>query len=241
MIAHAVALSVAVIVAAQDPTPEPPIEPLPPDPATTTDEKPADAKPTIDPALRAEIDRIVDERLNARLAELPQGTAAQEIPTLSFTFKGDFFTKLLLRNNTSGGCVSYGNPAPEGDNFSGDNGICSELGLTIIGRVSDRVEAGIRIQSRFGAQWAEWYENGDLGDEPDGSGESLGQNHAAYLQLRGIYLRAAPPIPTVRSVQIGSSDLGMFNPWTIGKARFTERDNGRAASIEGSFGDPLGY
>lgn len=231
----------------------------PPDPA-----QPAPA-PTgvVDDALRAEIDRIVEEKLKARLAELSAEAkdealdakidrkieekkaagafASEPPPPLSLSWKGDFFTKVLLRNNTSGGCVSYGNPAPEGDNFSGDNGVCSELGLSVVGRVSDRVEAGARIQSRFGASWVDWYENGDRRESPDGSGESLGQNHASYLQLRGVYLRIAPPIPTVRSVHLGATDLGMFNAWTIGKARFTERDNGRGAFIDGSFGDPLSY
>jgi hypothetical protein len=225
--------SLALVLAAQGAdTPPPPLE--------------GDAKkPVIDDALRAELDAMIEAKVNAkveeRMASLPSSSGAPEVPPASISFKGDFFTKLLLRNNTSGGCVSYGNPAPEGDNFSGDNGLCSELGLTITGRVSDRVEAGARIQSRFGATWTEWYENGDLNDRPDGSGESLGQNHAAYLQLRGVYLRIAPPIPTVRSVHIGATDLGMFNAWTIGKSRFTERDNGRGAFLQGDFGDALGY
>lgn len=241
----------------------PPSDPAQPAPAGA----PAGASAVLDDALRAEIDRIVEEKLKARLAELQAEAkdealdekieqkveqkieekkaagafASEPPPPLSLTWKGDFFTKLLLRNNTSGGCVSYGNPAPEGDNFSGDNGVCSELGLSVVGRVSDRVEAGARIQSRFGASWVEWYENGDLGEVADGSGESLGQNHASYLQLRGVYLRIAPPIPTVKSVHFGATDLGMWNAWTIGKARFTERDNGRGAFLDGSFGDPLSY
>ena len=225
----------ATSVAAQETTEStaetaPPPAP-PPDPAASP----------LSEELRAEIDRVVEEKLQAKLAELPAAAPAEAPSPLSFTLKGDFFTKLLLRNNTSGGCVSYGNPAPEGDNFAGDNGVCSELGLTVTGRVSDRVEAGARIQSRFGAEWADWYENGDERDAADGSGESLGQNHAAYLQLRGIYLRIAPPIPTVRSVHLGATDLGMFNPWTLGRARYTERDNARAALLDGSFGAPLSY
>ncbi|HEY4220755.1 MAG TPA: hypothetical protein VGO62_05415, partial [Myxococcota bacterium] len=242
------AFALVVALAADDPQPPKPVDTPPP----------AAAGPVIDDAMRAEIDKIVDERLKAKLAEAKDADLDKKIddkvsekvaalppseppPLVSFTWKGDFFTKMLLRNNTSGGCVSYGNPAPEGDNFSGDNGVCSELGLTLVGRVSDRVEAGARIQSRFGAEWADWYENGDLASVPDGSGESLGQNHAAYLQLRGIYLRIAPPIPTVKSVLFGASDLGMFNAWTIGKSRYTERDNGRGLFLDGSFGDPFSY
>lgn len=232
----ALATSLAATSVAAQETTESTAETVPP-PAPPPD--PA-ASPLSD-ELRAEIDRVVEEKLQAKLAELPAAAPAEAPSPLSFTLKGDFFTKLLLRNNTSGGCVSYGNPAPEGDNFAGDNGVCSELGLTVTGRVSDRVEAGARIQSRFGAEWADWYENGDERDAADGSGESLGQNHAAYLQLRGIYLRIAPPIPTVRSVHLGATDLGMFNPWTLGRARYTERDNARAALLDGSFGAPLSY
>ncbi|HEY1098873.1 MAG TPA: hypothetical protein VGF99_08085, partial [Myxococcota bacterium] len=219
------------------PSSEPTLTPPAPTPAAAL---------TLDAETKAAIEAIVEQKLQSaieeKLAEKKEQGFFDDTPLpVSLSWRGDFFTKMLIRNNQSGGCVSYGNPAPEGDNFSGDNGICSELGLTITGRVSDRVEAGARLQTRFGAQWAEWYENGDKRDSGDGSGESLGQNHAAYLQLRGIYLRVAPPIPTVKYVHIGASDLSMFNAWTIGKSRYIERDNGRGIFIEGGFGDPLSY
>lgn len=209
-----------------------------------------EAGAALDPALRAEIDRIVEQKLEERLEERmaerleearESGFFEPDQLPVKFEWRGDFFTKVLVRNNQSGGCVTYGNPAPGGDNFSGDNGFCSELGLTAIGRVSDFVEAGARLQSRYGQQWANYWENGDLKDVLDGSGESLGMNHAGYLQLRGIYLRVAPPIPTVRYIHLGASDLGMFNAWTVGKLRYTERDNGRGIFIDGSFGDWLSY
>jgi hypothetical protein len=210
--------------------------------APTVDDAPALLPATLDPAMRAAIEALVDKKLEERLDEKKSQGFFDSTPIpLSLSWRGDFFTKMLVRNNQSGGCVSYGNPSPEGDNFSGDNGICSELGLTVTGRVSDRVEAGARLQTRFGAQWADWYENGDERDTADGSGESLGQNHGAYLQLRGIYLRVAPPIPTVKYVHFGASDLSMFNAWTIGKARYIDRDNGRGIFIEGSFGEALSY
>ena len=210
--------------------------------APAVEEAPALLPATLDPAMLAAIEALVDKKLEERLDEKKSQGFFDSAPLpVSLTWRGDFFTKMLVRNNQSGGCVSYGNPSPEGDNFSGDNGICSELGLTVTGRVSDRVEAGARLQTRFGAQWADWYENGDERDTADGSGESLGQNHGAYLQLRGIYLRVAPPIPTVKYVHFGASDLSMFNAWTIGKARYIDRDNGRGIFIEGSFGEALSY
>lgn len=218
------------------PSSEPP--PAPPEPVAAAPAPPA----ALDPALEAAINAVVDKRLEERLQEKKEQGFFDDAPLpVSLAWRGDFFTKLMVRNNQSGGCVSYGNPAPEGDNFSGDNGICSELGLTVTGRVSDRVEVGARLQTRFGAQWADWYENGDEAVIGDGSGESLGQNHAAYLQLRGIYLRVAPPIPTITSIHFGASDLSMFNAWTVGKSRYTERDNGRGIFVDGTFGDPLSY
>lgn len=205
-------------------------------------EGPALTSPTLDPAMEAAITELVNKRLEERLAEKKTAGFFDDTPLpVSLAWRGDFFTKLMVRNNQSGGCVSYGNPSPEGDNFSGDNGICSELGLTVTGRVSERVEVGARLQTRFGAQWADWFENGDERDRADGSGESLGQNHAAYLQLRGLYLRVAPPIPTISAIHFGASDLSMFNAWTIGKSRYTERNNGRGIFIDGGFGDALTY
>ena len=92
--------------------------------------------------------------------------------------------------------------------------------------------------------WQDWWENGDL--KPgvyDTSGESLGMNHASYIKLRGAWVRAAPPIPTVKWVTIGSTDYSMWNEWTIGKARYIDRDNGTGIFFEGEAvsGGKLGY
>jgi hypothetical protein len=162
----------------------------------------------------------------------------------SIEWKGEFFTKWLYQNDQSNGCVTLGTPNPTGDNYSGNNGICSELNLYLRARVGDRVEVGARIASRFGQQWADYYENGDLATDAtgrpkgvDGSGQSLGQNHAAYMQLRGIWVRVSPPIPSIDSILIGSSDLGMFNAWTVGKVRYIDRDNPRGIFVDGHFGN----
>jgi hypothetical protein len=92
----------------------------------------------------------------------------------------------------------------------------------------------VRLQSRWGALWQDWWENGDL--KPgvqDTSGESVGMNHAQYIKLRGAYVRLAPPIPTVSWVTVGSTDFSMWNEWTIGKARYIDRDNGDGVFVEG--------
>lgn len=174
-------------------------------------------------------------------SSMPKGgpPAPSKKPRLSW--RAETYTKILYQNDQSQGSISYGTPHPRGDNFTGNNGFASEITLYLDGRVSDRVEVGARIKSRFHRQWAEFYENGDLAvDEAglprgaDGTGESLGMNHAAYFQLRGLYVRMRPPIPTVKSFHAGSSDLGMYNAWTVGKVRFIDRDNANGLFIDGT-------
>jgi hypothetical protein len=58
-------------------------------------------------------------------------------------------------------------------------------------------------------------------------------NHAQYIKLRGAFVRIAPPIPSVKWVTIGSTDYSMWNEWTIGKARYIDRDNGSGVFVEG--------
>lgn len=174
--------------------------------------------------------QAVEAMIQQRLAELP----APQMPQMKLNWKGDAYSKFIFRNNQSNGCVTWGNPHPLGDNFSGDNGMCSELGLTLKGQVSRLVEVQARLQTRFGQQWADWYENGD--QKPGGldtTGESEGLNHAAYLQLRGIYLRLSPPIPTVHYIHLGSSDLSQFNAFTVGKVRYIDRFNANGVFING--------
>ncbi|MCA9515858.1 MAG: hypothetical protein KC635_13020 [Myxococcales bacterium] len=154
--------------------------------------------------------------------------------TANFELYGKIYTKWLYRNNDKQGVLTLGNPFWP-DNISGDNGVATEFELNILGRVSDSVRAGVRIKSRFGALWQDWWENGDIAyDEENTSGESLGMNRAQYIKLRGYWIQAQLPIPTVDSVLVGSSDLGMFNEWTIGKVRYIDRDNGKGIFIQGT-------
>lgn len=159
--------------------------------------------------------------------------------TSNFDLAGRLYTKWLYRNNDSMGILSYGNPFWP-DDIAGDNGVGTEFELQIFGRVSRYVQAYARLQSRFGALWQDWWESGERKPEYQGventSGDSLGMNRAAYIKLRGTYVRAAIPIPTIDWVTVGSSDLGMFNPWTIGKVRYIDRDNGKGIFIDGHKG-----
>lgn len=154
--------------------------------------------------------------------------------TANFELYGKIYTKWLYRNNDKQGVLSLGNPFWP-DNMAGDNGVATEFELNILGRVSDSVRAGVRVKSRFGALWQDWWENGDIKyDAENTSGESLGMNRAQYMKLRGYWIQAQLPIPTVDSVLVGSSDLGMFNEWTIGKVRYIDRDNGKGIFVQGT-------
>lgn len=159
-----------------------------------------------------------------------------------FDLAGRIYTKWMYQNDDSQGTLTLGTPFPQGDNFSGGNGVGTEFELKIMGAVSNAVRAEVRLKSRFGSLWQDWWENGDRADQVDLSGESLGMNHAEYVKLRGYSIDANLPIPSVRSVLIGSSDLGMFNAWTIGKVRYIDRDNAKGTFITGGTDDGLfGY
>lgn len=165
----------------------------------------------------------------------------------NFDLTGKIYTKWMFQNDDTIGCLSLSNPFWP-DNIGGHNGACTEFELGIKGRVSDRISAGASIQSRWGALWQDWWENGDTRwDYPTNtpftqntSGESLGMNHAQYMKLRSAWARMALPIPSVRWVHVGSSDFGMFNEWTIGKSRYIDRNNGNGVFVEGQLG-PVSY
>jgi len=169
--------------------------------------------------------------------------------TANFELNGKIYTKYLYKNDDSRGCLSLSNPFWP-DNIGGGNGVCSEFELNILGRVSKYVTAGVRLKSRFGALWQGWWENGDTRwtrppSEPrfaeNTSGEVMGMNHAQYIKLRGVYIRAKLPIPTVNFVHIGASDFGWYNEWTIGKSRYIDRDNGNGVFVEGAVGRRFRY
>ena len=158
----------------------------------------------------------------------------------NFDFAGRIYTKWLYRNNDNQGVLSLGNPFWP-DDISGDNGVATEFELQIFGRVSKYVQAYARLQSRFGQTWQDWWESGErnYNGTENTSGDSLGMNRASYIKLRGTYVRAGIPIPSLDWVTVGSSDFGMFNPWTIGKVRYIDRDNGKGIFLDGHVGEGI--
>ncbi|MBN2054076.1 hypothetical protein JW905_04100 [bacterium] len=148
---------------------------------------------------------------------------------------GKFFTNWLYGNDDTE-FSSY----VSSDGNQGHNGINSELELTITAHVSDYVEAGARIKNRYRKNyWATYWDN-------NGEGTLSGETNEAnqYMKLRGVWARFQPPewaTPLIRSIHLGSSDLGMFNPWTVGRIRYIDRDNSMGTFVNGAMGGSVAY
>jgi hypothetical protein len=180
--------------------------------------------------MRHELHRLLAAQLLALLIHVPSPAVAD---TANFEFSGKIYNKWLYRNNDTQGVLNWGNPFWP-DNMAGDNGVASEFELGILGRVGDHVQAGVRVKSRFGGLWQDWWENGDIKyDSENTSGESLGMNRSQYMKLRGYWIQVQVPWELIDVLHIGSSDFGMFNEWTIGKVRYIDRDNGKGIFLQG--------
>ncbi|MBM4320025.1 MAG: hypothetical protein FJ125_08685 [Deltaproteobacteria bacterium] len=171
------------------------------------------------------------------LVLLLSGPATARAELGNFELGGRIYTKFLYQNDDSQGVLTLGNPHPNGDNFSGHNGIGTEGELTVVGHVSPLVSGGMRLQSRFGSTWHDWWENGNQTDKAALTGETLGMDHAQYIKLRGPWMRVGTRTDALRWIHLGASDLSMFNHWTIGKIRYIDRDNASGIFAEGSFSD----
>lgn len=106
----------------------------------------------------------------------------------------------------------------------GDQGQFTEMNLIFKATVSPQVEAGGRIQSRSSAAY--WTEFGGFGQENAGGGYTADQiNHQKFMKLRGAYVELSPGYSWLSQVRVGTSDWGMFDPFTVGKIRYIDRDN----------------
>ena len=154
-----------------------------------------------------------------------------------FDLGARIYTKHLTTNDDTQGLLWRGNPFWP-DQIKGGNGVGSEFELTLTGRVSKYVLAGARMASRFGERWQDYWESGNrmYGNSLNTSGDSVGMNRASYMKLRGSWIQLNPNVPGITYIRIGSSDLGMFNAWTIGRLRFIDRDNGKGYFMSGRIG-----
>jgi len=144
---------------------------------------------------------------------------ASSASAVTFDFSGTNFYMKFLDGNQRG--------APTGsiDTASGgDQGQFTEMNLIFKAKISPQVEAGGRIQSRSSAAY--WTEFGGFGQENAGGGYTADQiNHQKFMKLRGAYVELTPGYNWLNLARIGTSDWGMFDPFTVGKIRYIDRDN----------------
>ncbi|MBD3219650.1 hypothetical protein GF314_00285 [bacterium] len=161
---------------------------------------------------------------------------------LSWT--GVNYTKFLAGNRHYDGSM-YNFTTIPGEGY-GDNGQGTEFELLFSSRPSSKIEVNGRIKSRFNQnQWTNW---GGFGGSPNdigsvgGDGGEFDPRSNQYVKLRGITVNITPGYTWLNRATIGSSDFGMFDPFTIGKIRYIDRDNGKGLFFNGSFaGGQISY
>lgn len=111
-----------------------------------------------------------------------------------------------------------------GDTASGsDNGQWTEMELRIKATISPQVEAGVRIQSRSPAAY--WTNFGFANNEGFGDSANIKTTQSKFMKLRGAYVQLTPGYSWLNTALIGASDWGSFDPFTVGKVRYIDRDN----------------
>ena len=89
--------------------------------------------------------------------------------------------------------------------------------------ISKQVEAGVRLQSRSPASY--WTNFGFANNEASAIPNNIHPQQSKYVKLRGAYVLLTPGYAWLDQALIGSSDWGMFDPFTIGQVRYIDRDN----------------
>lgn len=134
---------------------------------------------------------------------------------VTMDFSGsNFYMKFLAGNQNAASTSSI-------DTASGsDQGQFTELNLVFKATISPQVEAGGRVQSRSSASY--WTDFGGFGNEGNVNNNV---NDMKFMKLRGAYAELTPGYNWLNLARIGTSDWGMFDPFTVGKVRYIDRDN----------------
>ncbi|MEM6455576.1 MAG: hypothetical protein AAF772_10810 [Acidobacteriota bacterium] len=161
------------------------------------------------------------------------------------TITGINYTKWLWGNNRTDGSL-YNFTTIPGEGF-GDNGQGTEMELLIASKPSKKIEVSGRLKARFSQNfWTNFggfggiNPAGDGGSPSDCVGGDCGEfdpRSAQYVKYRGLTVTITPGYKWLDTVTIGSNDFGMFDPFTIGKIRYIDRDNGSGILFQGSNGD----
>jgi hypothetical protein len=175
----------------------------------------------------------------AALASVP----AFAVDGQTMIITGEDYTKWLWGNQHTDGSV-YNFTTVPGEGY-GDNGQGTEIDLYLFSKPNKYVEVQGRLQSRFNQnQWTNYGGFGGSTSAPclAGSCGEFDPRSNEYIKMRGLVARFTPGFKYLDSATLGSSDLGMFDPFTIGKIRYIDRDNAKAILFQGSLFDrKLGY
>jgi hypothetical protein len=182
------------------------------------------------------------------LAALASGPAHAQGTIM--TIVGESYMKWLWGDQRTDGSL-YNFTTIPGEGY-GDNGQGTEINLLLASKPSKYIEVTARIQSRFSQN--QWTNFGGFGgrnpafEEPPGQpciGGDCGEfdpRSNEYIKMRGLTIHITPGYRFMDSATIGSSDLGMFDPFTIGKIRYIDRDNAKLILFQGSlFNRTVGY
>jgi hypothetical protein len=128
-----------------------------------------------------------------------------------------------------------------GDTDSGtDNGQWTEFELRMKANISKQVEAGVRLQSRSPAAY--WSNFGFANNEgfSGATPSDIRTQQSKFIKLRGAYVLLTPGYAWLDQALIGSSDWGMFDPFTVGQVRYIDRDNYNGIYLKGKLPVPGG-
>jgi hypothetical protein len=188
--------------------------------------------------------------LLAAAAALASASPARAVDGQTLLITGEGYTKWLWGNLRYDGSL-YNFTTVPGEGY-GDNGQGTEINLLLASKPSRNVEVTGRIQSRFSQN--QWTNFGGFGgrnpafEDPPGPpcvGGDCGEfdpRSNEYIKMRGLTARYTPGWKLMDSVTVGAMDLGMFDPWTIGKIRYIDRDNAKAILFQGAVANrKLGY
>ncbi|MGZ8796259.1 MAG: hypothetical protein ACXW2F_02855 [Thermoanaerobaculia bacterium] len=178
---------------------------------------------------------------------LVTAVAANAQQQSSFGISGVTYTKWLWGNQRYAGSL-YNFTTVPGEGY-GDNGQGTEIELLVSGKPNRYLEVSGRIHSRFSQNfWTNFGGFGNPAGKPGGDpacvGGDCGENDPRsnqYVKLRGMTVRITPGWSRVDAITFGATDLGMFDPFSIGKIRYIDRDNTGALFAQGSFTPNLRY
>ena len=125
----------------------------------------------------------------------------------------------------------YNNAETTPGEAGGDQGQGIEFELMFNSQVSSQVEIGGRLKARFNQNF--WTNFGGFGPEEED------ERSAQYVKMRGVWARITPGYDWIDSATIGSNDWGMFDPWTVGKFRYIDRDNSSGLLFQGAAADGI--